>query len=94
MDLFIMEDHTFLLVVDITPHFPVIRILPNESSRFVINALKGIYSEFGLPRRILSDNEPCFKSQEFTDFHTKLSFMVEKTSPYNHQSVGSAECMV
>ena len=59
MDLFSMDDHSFLLVVDVTSHFPVVRILPNESSRSVINALKGIYSDFGLPRRVLSDNGPC-----------------------------------
>ena len=52
MDLFSMDDHTFLLVVDITLQFPVVRILSNESSRSLINALKGIYSNFGLPRRV------------------------------------------
>ena len=72
MDLFSLEDHTFLLVVDVTSHFPVVRILNNETSKAMINALKGIYSDFGLPRRVLSDNGPCFKSQEFTDFHAKL----------------------
>ena len=80
------------MVVDVTSHFSVVRILSNESSRSVINALKGIYSDFGLPRRVLSDNGPCFKSQEVhTEFHAKLSIMVEKSSAYNHQSVGSVE---
>ena len=36
----------------------------------------------------------CFKSHEFIEFHAKLSIMVEKSSAYNHQSVGSVECMV
>ena len=94
IDLLSLDNHTFLLVVDVTSQFPVIRILSNESSRSVINALKGIYSNFGLPIRVLSDNGPCFKSQEFRDFHAKLSIMVEKTRTYNHQSVGSVEHMV
>ena len=94
MDLFALEDHTFLLVVDVTSHFPVVRILSNETIRAVINALKGVYSNFGLPKRVLSDNGPCFKSQEFTNFHAKLSIKVEKLSPYKHQSVGSVERMV
>ena len=42
----------------------------------------------------MSDNGPCFKLQEFTDFHAKLSIVVEKISAYNHQSVGSVEWMV
>ena len=91
MDLFSMDDHTFTLVVDVTLQFPVVRILSNESSRSVINALKGIYSNFGLQRSMLSDNGPCFKSHDFIDFHTKLSIVVEKSSAYNHWSVGSVE---
>ena len=94
MDLFILEDHTFLLVVDVTSHFPVVRILSNETSRVVINTLKGVYRDFGLPKRVLSDNGPCFKLQEFTNFHAKLSIKVEKLSPYNHRSVDNVECMV
>ena len=89
-----MDDHSFLVVVDVTLCFAVVRILPNESSRSVINALKGIYSEFGLPRRVLSNNSPCFKSHEFTEFHAKLIILVEKSSAFNHQSVGNVERMV
>ena len=33
--------------------------------------------DFGLPKRILSDNGPCFKSREFHEFHEKLGVMVE-----------------
>ena len=81
-------------MVDVTSCFPVVRVLSNETSRSVINALKGIYCDFGLPKRILSDNGPCFKSHEFVEFHTKLNMSVEKTSTYNQQSVGAAERMV
>ena len=70
------------------------RILPNETSRSIINALKGIYCGFGLPKRVLSDNGPCFKLHEFVVFHAKLNMSVEKRSAYNHQSVGAVECMV
>ena len=90
MDLFMLEDHTFLLVIDVTSQFPVVRILSSETSRLVINALKGIYSDFGSPKRVLSDNGHCFRSNEFID----LDIHVDKSSSYNHQSVGSVECMV
>ena len=91
MDLFTCENTNFLLVVDVTSQFPVVRILPNETSRSIINTLKGIYCNFSLPRRVLSDNGPCFKSHEFVDFHAKLNMSVEKTSTYNHQLVGAVE---
>ena len=94
VDLFTLDGHSFLLVVDDTSRFPVVRVLSNETSRLVINTLKGIYCDFGLHKRILSDNRPCFKAEEFVDFHTKLGVTVKKLSSYNHQSVGTVECMV
>ena len=35
-----------------------------------------------------------FKSQKYVEFHVKLGIRVEKSSAYNHQSVGSVERMV
>ena len=93
-DIFTCEDHQFLLVVDMSSRFPVVRILPNETTRTVLNTLKGVYCDFGLPRRVLTDNGPCFRSQEFIEFHSKLAISVEKSSVYNHQSVGSVKRMV
>ena len=94
LDLFTCENVTFLLIVDVTLQFPVVRNLPSESTRSVLNALKGVYCDFGLPKRVLTDNGPCFRSQEFNEFHAKFSVSIEKTSAYNHQSVGSIERMV
>ena len=56
--------------------------------------LKGVYCNFGLPKRILSDNGSCFRSFEFINFHAKLNVKVEKCSAYNHNSAGSVERMV
>ena len=64
-DLFTLDGHSFLLVVDVTSQFPVVRILKNEMATSVINALKGIYCDFGLPRKNISDNGPCFRSVDF-----------------------------
>ena len=72
----------------------MVRILSSETANSLINALKGVYCDFRLPRRVLTDNGPCFKSQKFVEFHAKLSISVEKSSAYNHQSVGSVERMV
>ena len=94
IDIFTCEDHSFLLTVDITARFPVVRILSSETTRSVLNSLKGIYSDFGLPKRVLIDNGSCFKSRDFNEFHAKLGVKVEHSSAYNHQSIGSVECMV
>ena len=94
MDIFTCEDHSFLLTVDVTSRFPVVRILSSETTRSVLNAVKGIYSDFDLPKRVLTDNGVCFKAREFNEFHSKLGVMVEHSSAYNHQSVGSVGHMV
>ena len=60
----------------------------------MLNALKGVYCDFGLPKRVLTDKRPCLRSQEFSKFHAKFGVSVEKSSAYNHQSVGSVERMV
>ena len=94
LDLFPMDDHSFLLVVDVTSRFPVVRILNNETCKSVLNALKGIYGDYGLPRKVLCDNVPCFRVDEFVEFHTKLVITVKKSSLYSHQSLGCVEYMV
>ena len=91
MDLFTHNEQSNLLVIDVTLRFPVVRKLTRETSSAIVTSLKGVYVDFGLPKRILSDNGPCFKSREFHEFHEKLGVMVEHCSAYNHQSVGSIE---
>ena len=61
-DLFMLDDHTFLLVVDLTSQFPIVRILSRENCTSVLNALKGMYCDFKLPKCIITDNGPCFKA--------------------------------
>ena len=94
MDLFTLDSPTFLLVVDVMSRFSVVRILNTESCRSVLNALKGIYCDFGLPERVITDNGPCFKAVDYIEFYKKLGIKVEKSSAYNHQSVGMVERMV
>ena len=86
IDLFMLDGHTFLLVVEVTSRFPVVWILNTESCRSVLNTLKGVYCDFGLPKKILSDNGPCFRAEDFIEFHAKLGIKVEKSSAYNHAS--------
>ena len=73
---------------------PCCKKLSSESTRSVLNALKGVYCDFGLPKRVLTDNGSCFRSHEFDDFHAKFNISIKKTSAYNHQPVGSIKRMV
>ena len=75
MDLFTLDDQTFLLVVDVTLRFPVVRILSSETANTVINALKGIYCDFGLPRRVLTDNGPCLSPKNMLNSMLNWAFV-------------------
>ena len=44
----------------------------------VVNALKGVYCDLGLPKKVLTDNGPCFKSQKFEDFYAQSWILVLK----------------
>ena len=92
-DLFTFAGYSFLLVVDVMSRFPVLRILNSETTKLVLNALKGIHSDFGLPYKVISDNEPCFRLSEFKEFHGQLDILTETSSAYSI-SVGSVEHMV
>ena len=50
MDLFTLEGHTFLLVVDVTSRFPVVRILNSETTKSVLNALKRSVLQFWITK--------------------------------------------
>ena len=55
-DLFVFNDKTYILVIDLFSHFPVIRKLAGESTHLVLDAIKNIFSDFGIPEAIISDN--------------------------------------
>ena len=85
-DLFTFQDKIYMVVVDIFSCFPVVRQLHGESTKLVLNALKDIFSNFGIPEIIISDNGPCYKSQEFNNFCDKFDIVHQTGASYNHQA--------
>ena len=73
-------------MVDLFSRFPVIRQLSGESTKLVLNALKSIFSDFGIPETIISDNGPCYNSQEFNIFCGRFDIKHVTGSAYNHQA--------
>ena len=70
-------------------------VMPNtlSTSRVIINHLKSIFAEHGIPER-LTTNGPQFASQEFRDFMQTYGVEHVTSSPMYPQSNGSAERMV
>ena len=93
-DLFTFQDITYMVVVDLFSRFLVVRQLHGESTKMVLNALKNIFSNFGMPENIISDNGPCYKSQEFNDFCMRFEINHITGASYNHQANSIAECII
>ena len=53
--------------------------------------MKAIFSEFGTPHSIVSDNGPCYAAQYFADAMAEWGVNHIKVSPHHHQANGLAE---
>jgi transposase InsO family protein len=93
-DLFHWQQHTFLLVVDMFSKFPIIRKLTSLSSSAVVNHLRSIFEEHGIPERFMSDNGPQYSADEFRKFATTYGFVHVTSSPHYPQSNGFIERQV
>ena len=90
-DLFHWNGMEYLLVADYYSKFPVVRKLNNISSNTVINHLKGIFDEQGIPEKLISDNGMQYSSAEFRAFSAKYGFEHVTSSPLYPQANGFIE---
>ena len=93
-DIFHFEGDSHLLIVDYTSRYPVICKLTSMTAQNVIGHLKVIFSEYGWPDTIVSDNGPCYTAEAFTK--TMQGYWVNQitSSPHYPQSNGLAENFV
>ena len=61
------------------------------SSSIIINHLKGIFDEHGIPERLISDNGPHYSSEEFRVFSARYGFDHVTSSPLYPRSNGFIE---
>ena len=90
-DLFHFSNNTYLLLADYGSKFPILRKLNSTTSAGVIEHMKMIFSEHGIPEILMSDNGPQFSSSEFRDFAAKYGFDHVTSSPMYPQSNGFIE---
>ena len=91
-DLFHFDDSEWLLIVDYYSKFPVVRKLPNPCpSSTVVEITQQVFSEFGIPCRIISDNGPHFASARYRQFAKDWNITHVTSSPSYARSNGFAE---
>ena len=83
LDFFGPFDGVYLLVlVDDYSRFPLVDIISATSTSIVSARLDRIFSIFGTPELIRTDNGPPFSSDEFAAFAKKAGFAHRKVTPY------------
>ncbi|XP_063602010.1 uncharacterized protein K02A2.6-like [Penaeus indicus] len=92
VDLLQLNGNYGLVTVDYYSSFITYDALTSACTGSVITALNGTFQKMGATvERILSDNGPCFKSEEFNKFCKELDINHDTSSPYHHQGNGKAE---
>uniref|UniRef100_A0A5S6QG50 Integrase catalytic domain-containing protein n=1 Tax=Trichuris muris TaxID=70415 RepID=A0A5S6QG50_TRIMR len=89
-----VEGLMYLLVVDSFSKWPEVVVLPNVTSASVIDALKTIFTEQGVPIVLVTDNGRQFVSSEFAMFCSSNGIQHVTTAPYMPQSNGQVERFV
>ena len=92
-DIFHFESVFYLLVVDYTSRFSVVWRLSSMTGQHIANQCKLIFSEYGWPETLISDNGPCYTSQDFTSVMKSYNMNHITISLHYPQSNGLAENM-
>ena len=84
----------FLIIVDAHSKWVDIYHTIGTTSSETISCLQHSFAQFGLPISIVSDNRPCFTSQEFQDFIQCRGLRHITTTVYKPSTNGIAERVV
>lgn len=84
----------FLVVVDSYSKWPEIITMKSTTTEYTIEKLNEIFSRFGMPEKIVTDNGTQFTSVRFELFCKNKGIEHIRTSPYHPQSNGQAERFV
>ena len=60
------------------------------TAKMVVEHMKAIFSEFGVPKTLVSDNGPWYTGDQFKMIMSHLGIMHITISPHHHQSNGLA----
>ena len=67
-DMFEINNSKYLLLVDYYGRFPILHKLGSTISKVLVQEMKAVFVELGVPDIIVSDGGPQYTSAEFKDF--------------------------
>ena len=80
-----------LILVDAYSKWIEVFAVKSTASSVVIQCLRSVFAQFGLPDTLMLDNGTCFVSAEFEQFLTLNGIRHVTASPYHPASNGQAE---
>ena len=86
-----MNGKMYLVIIDAHSKWIEAFITNSSTSTTVIEILRHVFARFGLPEMIVSDNGPCFVSEEFESFLLANGVKHITSSPYHPATNGLAE---
>ncbi|KAL5509164.1 hypothetical protein EMCRGX_G004476 [Ephydatia muelleri] len=85
------KSHMFLVVIDAHSKWPEVKMMQSTTSQRTIEVLRELFSSYGLPEQVVSDNGPQFVSAEFETFMRNNGIKHIRCAPYHPSSNGLAE---
>lgn len=90
-DLFEYCNEQFIIAVDHYSNYFEVENLSQTTTMSVIKTMKKMFSRFGIPENVITDNGPQFSSREFRQFAKDWLFDHTTSSPLYPQANGKAE---
>nr|XP_037275983.1 uncharacterized protein LOC119168691 [Rhipicephalus microplus] len=91
IDLFTFAGEHYVFVFDAHLNFPDVEKLGGTTAAEVIDKISAIFSRYGIPNQVCTDNGPQFASREFASFVRRYDFEHITSSPEFLRSNGLAE---
>ena len=94
-DLFTLNDENYLIIADYHSKYPIVERLGHDtSSRHVAAVTSHVFSMFGCPNTIISDNGPQFVGSAYQAMTNSYGINHVTSSPHHPRSHGFIERMV
>ena len=81
-DLFKVNNFWYIVIADYYSKFSFVKKLNNLIATTVVNVVRSIFSEQGIPETLICDNGTQFTSAQFRDLAKRYGFRVVTSSPY------------
>lgn len=88
------EGRMFLVIVDAHSKWPEVHVMDSTTSSKTIQVLRGVFSRYGIPETLVSDNGPQFTSEEFASFLKANGVRHVRSAPFHPATNGLAERFV